>query len=844
MIFRIVILVIILAIVFISTTEDNKSKVSTKRIIGYDTQTGKPIYGTNKIVGYDTQTGQPIYEKISQDKIVGYDTRTGVPLLEGEVPLKTKEVKIKKPLTEEEKTKISNSVLMIVGALLIVIASIIFLVSSWNSVPGLLKTGVLIAVQLLFLLFSYICKKKLNIVKVGEVFKYLTYAFTPVIIISLACFNIIGNYFTIDGNGFKLYLALSFLLSDILYKIIATIKKEKFTKIMSFFSEILAIIFILLHFNLEYHIILFVLSIYSFLFFLLLQGNFLDKKSYSLTYKIFSWLMLLLLTISILYDKKVLNNVSMLLFSIIFYIEYIKTKDENNKKINFILFMYSYILALLFINIVKIPLYFVYTLALIPLILLTKKIKNDNIREFSNNIILMISVVINILAIHNTDRSLYYLLTYVCGFVLYTFMFIYLEKKECKVLAYILFTFIFMDICYITFNQEFIKYIPLFIIPLIYLLEIIFDKLKDKYSDILIIVTLLLESVVLIRTYCVLIPLLYLIIYIKLEKKDEALLILPMLTSLSLFTMDKNIITTILSYCLVGIYTIMSLLKKKVNYYTYISLASIILASVIFKFDNFITFGIGLLWSIVHWIRNYKDSNRLYKIVGILSILGLYLSTLNHFNVEYISVYLLGWYLAVMIITSYVFKNIHKDVEFFEYFGFIIISAIGLYIISDLSDEIIYIMILFVLTIMSFSKKWHSYFYCSLAVMVLSIILVSLEYLKVIPWYIYILLIGLALILFAMFDEKKKINKNIDNKIEQLDENILPNYSKQEEPIEEIEKVTEVPDKEIVLEKRGRKRVIKDVEEVSKEDNQPKRRGRKKKSETIEENNIKSNNEK
>ena len=282
-----------------------------------------------------------------------------------------------------------------------------------------------------------------------------------------------------------------------------------------------------------------------------------------------------------------------------------------------------------------------------------------------------------------------------------------------------------------------------------------------------------------------------------------------MLTSLTLFTMDKNIITTILSYCLIGIYSIMSLLRKKVNYYTYISLISLIFASIVFKFNNFITFGIGLLWSIIHYILNYKDPNKLYKIVGILSILGLYISTLNHFNIEYISVYLLGWYLAIMTITSYVFKNIHNDVKFFEYFGFIVISVIGLYFIEDLSDEVIYIMILFVLTIMSFSKKWHSYFFCSLTVMVISIILVSIEYLKVIPWYIYILLIGLALIVFAMFNEKKKLNQNTNNKVEPLNENnLISNDSKPEEAIKEIEKVEEVPDKENISEKSNREKTM------------------------------------
>jgi hypothetical protein len=45
--------------------------------------------------------------------------------------------------------------------------------------------------------------------------------------------------------------------------------------------------------------------------------------------------------------------------------------------------------------------------------------------------------------------------------------------------------------------------------------------------------------------------------------------------------------------------------------------------------------------------------------------------------------------------------------------------------------------------------------------------MLTIEYWKEIPWYVYILVIGLALILFAMYDEKRKQSKR------QLQNNIV-----------------------------------------------------------------------
>ena len=55
--------------------------------------------------------------------------------------------------------------------------------------------------------------------------------------------------------------------------------------------------------------------------------------------------------------------------------------------------------------------------------------------------------------------------------------------------------------------------------------------------------------------------------------------------------------------------------------------------------------------------------------------------------------------------------------------------------------------------------NWNHITYTGLACLVINIIFLTAEYWSQIPWYVYILIVGLALIIFAMLDEKRKLNK-------------------------------------------------------------------------------------
>ncbi len=128
--------------------------------------------------------------------------------------------------------------------------------------------------------------------------------------------------------------------------------------------------------------------------------------------------------------------------------------------------------------------------------------------------------------------------------------------------------------------------------------------------------------------------------------------------------------------------------------------------------------------------------------------------------------------MALIATTKLVFNKNSKELPILECIAFIILTLISLLIINEPVDAVIMIIVLFVITLFSFVNKYKMLLYCSLAGMIIHIIKQTLEFWTSIPIYIYILIIGLTLILFAMFDErlnKKKKDKEKTSKKDNIE---------------------------------------------------------------------------
>ena len=857
-------LIIILGLIimgFIIADVFNSKPKKERRLVAYNTISGEPIYLDQcRLVGYNKENGNPIFE--NPYHIVKYDKITGVPIyssfeiskeeFKDNKPVYVKEqVSTKKIKTEEDRNRFANSILMIVGAILVVIASIIFLASSWETISGYIKTLVLVFIQVMFFLFGYLCKNKLKIEKVAKVFNYLGLCFIPIVLISLSTFELVGDYLSINGEGFYLYLAITFIVVDILYKVFGYFRKDNICKIMSYVAESLAVIFIETQFYINMQVATITLTIYNILVAFFINIKLLDSKAYKIPNNVFSYIVLIFIIRGMMgNDNSLFYYIPMIIYTLFYYVEYIKNKENSDRVYNFIFFIITYIINLTIVSRINVSPNFAYILGIIPLVLLTKELKSPKARSglYVAESIIALLFILDALVVPN--KSINYLMTYIVGFIYYLIMYVIEKKPVYKGAFYILFTAIFIDIFYIADITIYAKYIPLVSVLLIYSLESLFDNLKDNVSKIVIVGTLIIESILLVETYFVLVPLLLMLAYIKVEKLDEWFLVVPMLTSLTLFRMNDNVITIALSYLLISIYTVMSLLHKKFNIYSVVSILAIIMAAITFNYKNYICFAILIVWSIVHLIRNNKENNYLFKLVNILSIFGLYISLLDVFDVELVSLILVGCYMTIMAITIFVLKNVGGDFDKFAgCFVFAIISLVGFFIIKEVDDALIIMGFLFLVSLVSFVMKWHHYLYESLIIMVINIIYLTAEFWAQIPWYFYILVIGMVLIIFAMFDEKIKQKKAlvnntvpVNNQIPVNNEVVVPEVSMpvvKEEPVveevkepEETMKLEEVKEVEVKEEEPKEEKTEKENNEVKR--NVPRKRGRKKKVENKE----------
>ena len=94
-----------------------------------------------------------------------------------------------------------NTLILISGASLVILSAIVFLLSTWNAIPELLKTATLSMLIVVFLGFSKIAKNKFKLNSVANTFYYIALAYIPIVLISISFFKLLGNYLSIYGDG-------------------------------------------------------------------------------------------------------------------------------------------------------------------------------------------------------------------------------------------------------------------------------------------------------------------------------------------------------------------------------------------------------------------------------------------------------------------------------------------------------------------------------------------------------------------------------------------------------------------------------------------------------------------
>lgn len=637
-----------------------------------------------------------------------------------------------------------NTLILISGATLIILSAIVFLLSTWNSIPELLKTATLSTLILVFLGSSKIAKEKFKLNSVANTFYYIALAYIPIVLISISVFKLLGSYLSIYGDGRNIYFSVSAICLAIIYGIEFYRNKLFALKIINIIFEFLAVIFTVMIFTNDFSYILAAVLTYDFIYNILtytLSGKSNIKHNKSSINCIILYILSVILVYSKFYyvfELYIIDIATLLLLTLNYYL----LRKENKANLEFL------------------------NISIILTVLTTL---TQPIFDLSSNVILL-AITITILII--------YLLNYIKSKRVIYKIIVYSTLNLLGISILLNLNFDFFDIA----NS--IKYIFLFTTVLVFLIEKNYDK-KCIKEFLFLLFTLTLVAQTIGTTLISFISLLAtIILFIAFTRKNTYLLpacnilssislITPLFISKVLYIHDIDF-RIILSFAVIALTTIKSTKQNKLNEFIFISIAYILLACITFNLDTYIFLFIMLAWSILHIIC-YKK-NYIFKCIFYLTGLALYNKCIYDLNINNITIInLIGYIITLSLITRTIVQKYSLSLmKVIEYTSLCLINMIALCMFSGMQDALIYNLILFLLIIISYYNKYGPMFLISLIFIVVNGFILTKEFWQSIPWWIYLLVIGLSLITFAIRVELKdnKEKNTIVNKLRSIKEKI------------------------------------------------------------------------
>ena len=153
--------------------------------------------------------------------------------------------------------------------------------------------------------------------------------------------------------------------------------------------------------------------------------------------------------------------------------------------------------------------------------------------------------------------------------------------------------------------------------------------------------------------------------------------------------------------------------------------------------------------SIIYLLTTNKKTK--HTIVLIITTLLLYYNVIDD----------LGIVLTVCkagILLVYTFNMPKRTSKVLEYLGFAIVSIFAISMYTSELDGMLFVGLLVVFTFISYINKYGPIFLTSIIFIIINLILLTIEFWLAIPWWIYILGVGVILLLFGINNEAKENN--------------------------------------------------------------------------------------
>lgn len=154
-------------------------------------------------------------------------------------------IKAKNTPTAEQIRERNISWSLILGVILLFIGGLVFGTSNWNSMNSLFKVLLVLLVSVVFFGSSFIAEKYLKIEKTAFAFMTLGSLFLPISIISIGYFELLGRWFSFNGEGKYLFGLIGCFICFPLYTYIASKYKHRLFVWFSFLTATIGVSFLL-----------------------------------------------------------------------------------------------------------------------------------------------------------------------------------------------------------------------------------------------------------------------------------------------------------------------------------------------------------------------------------------------------------------------------------------------------------------------------------------------------------------------------------------------------------------------------------------------------------------------
>lgn len=179
------------------------------------------------------------------------------------------------------------------------------------------------------------------------------------------------------------------------------------------------------------------------------------------------------------------------------------------------------------------------------------------------------------------------------------------------------------------------------------------------------------------------------------------------------------------------------------------------------------------IWNLFN--MNYIENKKGYKTIFTLALLWPYYLILN--QIDNLGIFLpVLTYMPILLVTIALTRKVlaeYKELRFMEYImQFVIYGVILVNSADDFSKGIVFGVVLFIMILLSSNLNYGSIFAGSIVALLVAVLLQTLDFWMSIPWWLYLLVVGAGMIVFAMRNEMARNKELSTNKFKEWLDNL------------------------------------------------------------------------